>query len=663
MSKLEISRKENIFGDNLAYASRLNFSRGNLNNKNRLEVITTVASICYANPKAVGSESLYNRLASESTGLPSSAFEFVPVLLEPKEVYDVCENLGIEYFTNDLLIQGAMPTVDVNIIRFGQWITHNDKKYLLTNFRAIVYDYEVSLANSLISGKEVFDLRDKFNTEEECDIIESYYTVFKFYVDFPTRSQMVRHRVNLQEMCISGDSIIKTSQGARTIKRMYEIQETQKNYANYKYPTIKSYDFKKDMFQYVPIKEIFKTGTKKVYEVKIQYGAKRNSYVIKTTMDHKFLTKDGWARLESIKVGDYVALNGDYIYRKREWLSKMKEEFLAAGIGLKGMSKELGINYNTLKKWMHIFKLSYTPKEVASTYTVWNKNIKGTESHSYGRTHNNITREKISARLVKMLGTSKGGYRKRTASYWEAEFRRNKILQKFNHKCCKCESVNGLELDHKKPVAGYPWLAFDEDNMQVLCKECHKAKTRGEIIMYSQTKRYGMVESITEIGMEDTYDLEVDHVDHNYVANGIIVHNSRRYVSAARVGMNHYVSEKLGKVVSKFTLNELKEVTGNDTEFGTDLMNSIPGFLSEQREISLTTQLIIDICMNHYFKAIEDGVKPQEARRIIPQTGYTEFYMGFLPFQLENFLRLRADTHSQWEVQQAAYAVKELLGR
>ena len=104
MSKLEISRKENIFGDNLAYASRLNFSRGNLNNKNRLEVITTVASICYANPKAVGSESLYNRLASESTGLPSSAFEFVPVLLEPKEVYAVCENLGIEYFTNDLLI-------------------------------------------------------------------------------------------------------------------------------------------------------------------------------------------------------------------------------------------------------------------------------------------------------------------------------------------------------------------------------------------------------------------------------------------------------------------------------------------------------------------------------------------------------------------------------
>ena len=138
---------------------------------------------------------------------------------------------------------------------------------------------------------------------------------------------------------------------------------------------------------------------------------------------------------------------------------------------------------------------------------------------------------------------------------------------------------------------------------------------------------------------------------------------SRRFVSVAKVGMNHYVSEKLGKVVSKFTLNELKEVTGNDTEFGTDLINSIPGFLPEQKEISLTTQLIIDICMNHYFKAIEDGVKPQEARRIIPQTGYTEFYMGFLPFQLENFLRLRADTHSQWEVQQAAYAVKELLGR
>lgn len=49
-----VSKKENIFGDNLAYVSRFNFSRSNISNENRMKTITLVASICYANPKAFG---------------------------------------------------------------------------------------------------------------------------------------------------------------------------------------------------------------------------------------------------------------------------------------------------------------------------------------------------------------------------------------------------------------------------------------------------------------------------------------------------------------------------------------------------------------------------------------------------------------------------------
>ena len=82
-----INKKENVFGDDIAFVEQYDFSTANLSEENRIKAITQVASICYQNPKALGSESLYNRLLAESQGLPSSSAEFVPVLLTEEEVY------------------------------------------------------------------------------------------------------------------------------------------------------------------------------------------------------------------------------------------------------------------------------------------------------------------------------------------------------------------------------------------------------------------------------------------------------------------------------------------------------------------------------------------------------------------------------------------------
>ena len=98
-----INKKENIFGDDIAFVENWDFSRANLNEENRILAITQVASVCYQNPKAVGSESLYNRLMAESMGLPSSSFEMCPILLDytnpkHKEIlkleYSNCKKFG-----------------------------------------------------------------------------------------------------------------------------------------------------------------------------------------------------------------------------------------------------------------------------------------------------------------------------------------------------------------------------------------------------------------------------------------------------------------------------------------------------------------------------------------------------------------------------------------
>lgn len=170
-----INKKENIFDDDIAFVENWDFSTANLNEKNRIQAITQVASICYQNPKALGNESLYNRLMAESMGLPSSSFEFVPVLLDyenPKHQ----EILKLEYS---------------NSKKFGEQL---DDKYLLTNYRALVYDYEN------LQEEFSFDIRTIFNTQEECKIIKDYFKVFLYKVDLPTRSQMVRHRVSWQEL-------------------------------------------------------------------------------------------------------------------------------------------------------------------------------------------------------------------------------------------------------------------------------------------------------------------------------------------------------------------------------------------------------------------------------------------------------------------------------
>ena len=171
-------RKENIFRDNIAYLEAYDFSKANMSNENRMKTITQIASICYQNPKAFGSESLYNRLAAESHSLPSSSFEFVPMLF--KKLYlDTIFGITNSY---------GLVLEDTNILKYGEKIIHDDEEYLLTNFRAVVYDFE-NLG---------IDLRDNFNTEAECQIIAKHFKVFKMKVDMPTFGQAVRHRINWQ---------------------------------------------------------------------------------------------------------------------------------------------------------------------------------------------------------------------------------------------------------------------------------------------------------------------------------------------------------------------------------------------------------------------------------------------------------------------------------
>ena len=169
-------------GDGIGYVESYDFSTANLSAETRIAAISTIASVCYQSPKALGSISLYDRLAAESAGLPSSSFEFVPVLLQLRGNPNGTVSSSVK-----ALRASANATVfgDMASFKYGEVI--EEDKYLLTNLRALIADV----------GDKADDF---FNTPEECAIIAKYFKVYKAKIDLATRAQYIRHRVSWQEL-------------------------------------------------------------------------------------------------------------------------------------------------------------------------------------------------------------------------------------------------------------------------------------------------------------------------------------------------------------------------------------------------------------------------------------------------------------------------------
>lgn len=110
---------------------------------------------------------------------------------------------------------------------------------------------------------------------------------------------------------------------------------------------------------------------------------------------------------------------------------------------------------------------------------------------------------------------------------------------------------------------------------------------------------------------------------------------SRRYVSGNKQPFEFYISEKMQGVISEH--------------------------FDDESNFFFDTNDIVDICLEHYNEAIAAGVKPEEARRILPQAMKTTIWGAFQPTQLANFFTLRLDKSAQREIRTVAEAMKELI--
>ena len=180
-----VRENNNVFGDNIAFIKEYDFSRANSSHEARLNAVTTVASICYQAPDKIGSEGLYDRLANEDIGIPSSSFAFIPVLIR--------ESTNAGMFLKEVV--DTIPQPDSSV--FGEVFDYRGERLLLTNLRALLQDLGWTT-----DFKKAQELSEKyFNTsEEDIEIIKKFYKVYKVKMDIATSKQWNRHNFHLQEL-------------------------------------------------------------------------------------------------------------------------------------------------------------------------------------------------------------------------------------------------------------------------------------------------------------------------------------------------------------------------------------------------------------------------------------------------------------------------------
>jgi len=85
----------------------------------------------------------------------------------------------------------------------------------------------------------------------------------------------------------------------------------------------------------------------------------------------------------------------------------------------------------------------------------------------------------------------------------------------------------------------------------------------------------------------------------------------------------------------------------------------------EDRGRMAAMQKQIDFACDHAFKVYEsllkDGCPREVARIVLPLATYSHMFATVDLHNLFHFIRLRADSHSQWEIQQYANAMLELI--
>lgn len=236
-------------------------------------------------------------------------------------------------------------------------------------------------------------------------------------------------------------------------------------------------------------------------------------------------------------------------------------------------------------------------------------------------------------------------------STWNSKVK-HEVSERQGFRCADCGAENKpLEIHHVIPRYENPDLAFDIDNVVALCNECHKIRhsKQGWQEGTSQCNVTPVeVDSIEYIGEEEVFDISVSSEYHNFLANGITVHNcfSRNASSSRAVPVERTIQNIL-----------------NDPWVPSDVYKNCKGMQGKDIVNEDDYDIFCEEWQDAAFKAIEvahkmidNGFHKQHINRILEP--FTKIKVIVTATEWSNFFDLRLSPDADPEIQHLAKAIK-----
>lgn len=441
-------------------------------------------------------------------------------------------------------------------------------------------------------------------------VLEHVTATVRIICDRGVTHELVRHR--LASFCVTGDTIIPSyvekkgrSAAKRTIKYLYK--QFQRNMYNGARQSLRVRSIDESTLTIVPNKilNVFYNGKQDVFQLETESGR-----IIKATGEHRFLSEDGWKTLSTLNIGDKIYANGMPLLNNEDWI---RHNYLTLNKTRAQVAAEIGCCEATLFKAFKRFGI----------FKPWSD--RPNRHAGYGK-KGMFTKE-----VLERLSNSKKGEKNpkykvnrdeltRSGGYIEA----NKKYSQKKQACELCGGTNILEIHHvdKNPKNN------DEQNIKILCSHCHhlwhKPMTVGAFL--------DKIINIKHIGKEDVYDLEMAAPYHNYVANGLVVHNSQessRYCD--------YSNDKFG---SEITVIRPMWWDTSSMEFQ-------------------LWQYSMKEAADAYMSLLEQGATPQQARTVLPNSLKTEIVVTANMREWRHIFSLRCDTAAHPQMRQVMIPIMQ----
>lgn len=164
------------------------------------------------------------------------------------------------------------------------------------------------------------------------------------------------------------------------------------------------------------------------------------------------------------------------------------------------------------------------------------------------------------------------------------------------------------------------------------------------------TISFKRISSIEYVGEMQTYDLEIDHDSHNYVANGIVTHNSQRYSDPVK-DLSFVLSEpRLQDNKNRQNSIELSLDNEADNELALKWLNA------QVEVITLATEV--------YNNAINMGIAKEVARKVLPEgLTATRLYINGSIRSWIHYIEARTYEGAQAEHRRIAKACAEAISK